>query len=396
MTTEFDLILTSAKLPDASPPPAEVVDKSLFFKTAIQQWANVYLGPRLEDLDPSEGELWEAATPQQDGRYHFSIGAELPFVLPEIDGPEHVFDLGGDEYILSNRMVRAYYGPQFPDGDGFQYLLVHRSGLGMALSAHELGGCHPVPMRSFVSRSFSGEGDSASQVARTQLADWIEQFVRGVNEIVDAYRVADPANTRRIDRVRSANSLEHLWLVIESSELTTAHQLSVDLRQTAFLPHNSVDPEGKALIEGALNGTYTKDPYRLFMASAYNQLHYGNLQEAVISLAIAMENFLSMAVARHLKEQGVSSTTLAEIFDRVSYSQMLKLYTFSMVDHKKLKGFRDIVGRVDWARKQRNDVIHTGNTTQPLSRERVEEAINSGVELINFIAQEMASKQEAA
>lgn len=388
-----EFIVASLKAPSSEQPDSTEHKASVFIRRAHQLRADLVLAPPIEGGGKSYGDLWPDATPQDDGRYHFHIGAELPFLLPEIDGPEQTFDSRGRLLVLSNRMVRAYYGPGAPGNSDVHYMLVHRAGLERVMRTNQLGDYYPLPLKSFISSDFTSDADSAHEALTRDLDEWIGEFVQSASLLLDAYRMADPVNSRRLSDITSPASFRGMWVAVDSDGLATCHQLTKDLRLSAHVPHNDVSAEGKSIIASVLDGSTSIYSYKISLASAHNQAHFGSPERALIDLATACESYLSIRLWPQIKADLMQLQSPTKWERRLlkkgpaalKYYNLLNKYSIKHGRLGELSNHLDVIDKLDWARERRNDVVHSGNFTSPVSRGDVENALDAAVTLINYL-----------
>jgi len=211
-----EFVLANLKRPSSEKPDAFEHRHSVFISRGHQIYADAIIGPPFGGEDSSAVELWSEATPDDEAQFHFQIGAELPFLLPEIDGPEQTFDIEERRLVLTNRMVRAYYGVGAPDDSTVQYMLVHRAGLDRVMNENRQGNYHTLPMKSFISSEFIAEAKSAHSALKFYLKDWIAELVQSASRLLDAFRMADPINTRRLTDITSPASFRGMWIAVDS------------------------------------------------------------------------------------------------------------------------------------------------------------------------------------
>lgn len=401
-------VAAPVRFPDQETLPEEAYGATVFVRKAFQLKYDLFLGPRGAIQDEQEP-LWPGATPGHNGTYQFEIGAELPFVLPELGGPENVFPGRGHSpgFVLVNRMVRAYYGGGVPNGEGLQYLLGHLRAVAQVTDDGGLGDHFPIPMRSFLARKFRGRGASAHAVLERSLAGWVKTFVRELGDLVDAYRMADVESLRMISPVRSSSALVGMWLAVDSEETggyTGCHQLAEDFGEAAFIPRHGVTPEAEALIDQALRSGHPPYAHKAALASAYTSAHYGDYPRATVDLSTACESFLMHEVWPMVKDRalsrGVTDGEVARLFgddgSKLTYDRLLNYHLFDVLDVSALAGPGGALEALNWARVVRNQVVHSGRPRTAIVEAQVSRALEAAKALINFVVGQRPSVDEGS
>ena len=87
---------------------------------------------------------------------------------------------------------------------------------------------------------------------------------------------------------------------------------------------------------------------------------------------------------------GTSNKKIKENEKDISFSQLLNLHLFSMRKVSLLNDSAQLIGKINWARGHRNDVVHQGTLQSKVTKEEVGEAIETASLLIDFINDPLA------
>src|SRR5439155_23757088 len=113
-----------------------------------------------------------------DGVYSFEIATELPYFLPTLENkPEYFVTVGDVELFICLRMIRAFRGPGYPLTRGTSYVLVHRRGLRRLSERPEYKDLHPIPIKTFISSRFTGNGKNAEEVIQGNFLAWRDNLI---------------------------------------------------------------------------------------------------------------------------------------------------------------------------------------------------------------------------
>jgi hypothetical protein len=371
---------------DKSPLSDTYRDFSVFMSYALRFEADVIMAPmgEGEKKDP-ELEIWKGVSPE-NGKYSFEIATELPYFIPDMpEGAEFVLNIEGDDIFFCNRMVKAFSRVDGHDEGNLGYYLAHRSFIEKIDPIQEYP-IYPLPLKTFASKKFEVEAASAEEAISNELWKQMDSFVVQISSVIDYVRSVDKDGAKRYMPHAAMASYPIFWLVCSGAgESRGCIQFAGDMGRAAFRPVGSIDSKSFT----ALNNLITKDSLIPGHVSALNLaetfLHYGFLDLSVVQICIACEIALAGLLKDHLINRGVSKTQIEKYFDDVTFSSLLNMYLPIIVDLTNLDNYRDIVGKINWARQRRNKIVHMGFSEHDIKIETVNRAISSARDLIEYI-----------
>jgi hypothetical protein len=372
---------------DESPISPDVVAKSQFFKAAFQLRYDRIIGPGADDVNTDAlGSLWHDVEPV-DGRYTFEIATVLPFYLPYFDGaPEYAIEVDGAEIVVSSRMLMCFFSDEKGQASPLQYYLVHRRGLASLLDQKHLTHIHPVPLRAFVATQLSIEGAMPKQIIQTHFYSWIRQFVARLSRFLDSVRAASPTDAKHLLPQSATRFLPIFWISILGRDGKHGiQQFAGDMPSAAFRSLANLDKDAVNTARKFLTGGSTIPVHDASLALATTYLHYGYLGLALVQVCIACESVLAQNYETFLTSRGVSKNKYAEAEKDITFSQLLNLHLAAIRDLSKLEDRDQTLGKLNWARKCRNDVVHTGTLSGNVTNRDVEQAIESARKLVRFV-----------
>ena len=336
--------------------------------------------------DKSLGELWHDVPTLDDGSYKIEIGTELPFFLPGLgDMGEEKFTIGDYELNVCNSMVRAYIGEGKDDNDRLPYYLIHRKGL-KDFRNHKAAaaGFHAVPMRTFVSHQFFVEGTPPEATIEANLKSWQSDLVSATSQLIDAIRQIVPEKAIHLKSYKSITSYPVFWIVISGkNDVRGCEQFAGSMLLSSAKPVFSLEQDELKEIKNQLNVGKDKALVQQILLSATSDRFYGNLEQALIQTCTACELAISIAFVEYLKKQGLSNTSIDTYVDDFTFSQLLNIQLAIIVD-KKPEKYSEIIGKMNWARKRRNEIVHKGESTQVLTEKDIIDTITAAETLISY------------
>lgn len=80
----------------------------------------------------------------------------------------------------------------------------------------------------------------------------------------------------------------------------------------------------------------------------------------------------------------------------ITFCELLNVHVFAMCDVTSLADAQNVLGRVNWARKRRNEIVH-GKDVEGVDKPSVDGAIKAARDLVEFLRlRRSASRGEAA
>jgi len=372
---------------DTSPLAKELIQKSVFLQAAFSLNLSRIIAPGAPDVNTdSLGELWQSVRPL-NGKYTFEIATVLPSYLPSFDdAQEYIACVDGAELLITSRMLRCYISETAEHCTPLQYYLVHRLALKHLVEQKKLTHIHPVPLRTFVTKRFEVSGDNAEQIIQNHFSSWVREFVGNLSRLVDSIRAASPAATRHVMPQSSTPFLSVFWVYVQGADdKSEIAQFAGDMPTAAFRPLSNLDTEGVRRAEAYFANGSAIAIQESSLALAQSYLHYGYFGLSLVQVCIACEAVLARTYETFLLSRGVSKTKYADAERDITFSQLLNLHLAAARDLSTLTDRENILSRMNWARKCRNDVVHKGELQQVVTSSEVESAIEAARSLVQFL-----------
>ncbi|MHB8095152.1 MAG: hypothetical protein ACYDH0_09430 [Candidatus Aminicenantales bacterium] len=389
MGKSFNFITLQLAINDKDPFNKEL--DSLYF-SAAHRLSSLRVGAQIADeamKDESLGHLWKDVEPSQEG-YVFEVASELPYVLPSVsDFAEYELFVGAKQYLICNRMVRAYFSDPSKLDVGPEYFLVHLLGLPSLkqhLGTKGISLC-PVPMKCFISSRFVCRERTAEEAVKNNFLSWQAEHLFGIGQILRAIRATIPLESSNIMPVSSA-SCPITWVAIKGeNKRTGCEQFAGNLGMIIPLSTIRLDQRQSSNIRALLLAEESPDVSEDAMGLAKTFLFYGYLDLAVIQVCTACETLISKAVKKDLEKRDVSKGTMDEYYRNVNYCELLNFFLPLIADISELKNHKDLLGNLNWARSKRNELVHYGITKEKITKEMLQKVLRSVEELNRFIKQ---------
>lgn len=376
--------------PDDETPVAEGSDRlSVFLQTGFMLNTSRVVGPlnANEKRDESLGHIWHDVHPAK-GKYAFELATELPYYLPNFRGqPEYSLRVGDVECFVCNRMIRAYWGKGLSAKEnGQNYILVHRRGIGSLLVEQKYGGLHPLPMRTFFSCSFERDSATAEQAIKDHFIEWRNKVLELICTVVSYFRLVDHDNNKHLFPYPAVASYPVFWLAVVGADgKMGCEQFTGDIRTIANRPLGNISHEVAVSVTEKLASGELPPVHESALTAAFSLLYYGHYDQALIQACTACETLLSKALQAYLGSCGASNSQLDRSMEDVTFSQLLNLHLFSMCDFSSLPGHQVMLGRANWVRKRRNEIVHYGCSQQELNKAIVSEGIESIAGIMKYV-----------
>jgi hypothetical protein len=365
-----------------------VIDKSLFLKAAYSLDASRIVAPLSPDIkkDESLGHLWHDVTPTEKG-YTFELATELQYYLPNLkSNAEFILNVEGNDLFICNRMVRAFTGQGYPKNAELKYFLTHQLALPSIQVPEAAHGLYPIPIKTFISRQFISTSKTAEDAVDMNFIAWREELIGNISKLVDAFRSADPQRSKHLLPLSAISSFPIFWLVICGTNGKLAcEQFAGEVGLAALRPLLNIEDKSVERIENILKDKYPITPYEVSLGLANTFNHYGYCNLALIHLCTACETLLSTKLRLFLQSKGISKNHLDKYFDDITFSQLLNLHLPSFGELTKLNDYQEILGKLNWARQRRNEIVHLGVPKTEVSTREINEAIEAATVLFKYL-----------
>jgi len=361
-----------------------ILEESDYLKAAFRLKLDEVVGDTSDEnlLKMQREPMWSDVLPI-DGVYTFELATELPVYLPQIENKfEYVLRVGASKLFVCLRMVKAFYGTGLPENRGLSYYLTHRMGLKQLVQAESPIGIHPIPIKTFVSKRYVVLGEKAEPILRDHYKRWRNEFIKDISHLMDSIQATSGNDARRLLAFSTIAGYPIIWITVNAKE---CHQIGGDVGAIAFRPLENIGGEKVPILQSFLSqeDAITVHQRSLSLARSFN--HYGYSGLSILQICIACETVLAQKFFEYIKLCGVSSNSIKDNKKNITFSQLLKIHLFSMVDVKKLQNSESILGKINWARGQRNDVVHEGGLQQRVTAKEIDEAIEAAESLIEFL-----------
>ncbi len=391
MRDPYHPLLLQLARESGEPIPSALQRRSAYFTHAIGFNLDNVAGPTAAGSrkGPTLGRFFDGMKPSPEGIYRFEIGTRVPYFLPRLEGDaEYVLMVDGRSFVVCLRLNYCYGVPKGSPYVAQQYLLAHSVALPQ-LSAEAFESVHTIPFGTYVSSVFEGKGKDAEDALEGGFIAWSSQLSAAVGRIVGAIRTADRDIGVSLPVDTSFVALPHYWvtpLEAEGEPHPDAHPL-VFAATILTATHKAIDNlagEGASALRARLSSGASGPVHAESLALARAFLHHGMTEQSILSMAVAAEAFLSERYLSFLAARGASKTKIGQAKKDITFSQLLNLHTFAMLDPARWPDFSEVVGRVDTLRDWRNQVAHEGRLKRKLSLKEVEGAFEAVERLIGY------------
>lgn len=370
---------------DTSSVDKSLVDKTVFLQCAFKLNLARVTGEAAAEmvLDESLGHLW-SDVPSLEGKYIFEIATEIPYYLPSVNGKsEYVIQINNVDFYICLRMVRAFYGAGFPHDDGLDYFLAHRNALQQL--GEDGAQLHPIPIKTFVSRKFDAIAQTAEEALQDNFKVWRDQFVAEVSYLIEAVRASSPDNAKHLLPQQSISSFPIFWVAVVGEGEMGCEQFVGDAGTAALRSVYQLNENSLSKLSEFLREHKSIPIHEAALSQARTFAHYNLLGLAIVQICVACEALLSQKFIQYLTKVGASNTQINDNIKEVTFSQLVNLHLYTICNIQSLSNYQEIIGDINWARRQRNEIVHKGSVPQSVSSREVEKTIKSTSLLIEFI-----------
>ena len=330
----FNNLTVRLRADDESPLPDGLLEKSIFLQLAFSLELDRTVLPAAPHMrkGKSLGELWHDIEPE-NGRFRFEVGTFLPHYLPHFESePDYSVEVGDGTLLVSTRMVRCFFADEDPNTQ-LKYWLVHRLGVPSLVEQRNLKHIHPVPIRTFVAKSFSVEALSAESAIQQDFLGWTDDLAADVSQLVEAVRTISPVENRHLLPVLAASAFP-MFIVAATgaNDKTGVEQFALHADQTAFRSLAALKGDDLAAARKLLKSGQPTPVEDSALGLARSFLHHGYRDLAILHICIACESVLARKYRDYLLSRGVSKSKYEQADRDISYSQLLNLHFATMCD----------------------------------------------------------------
>jgi hypothetical protein len=240
-----------------------------------------------------------------------------------------------------------------------------------------------VPFKTFISHRFEIEAATAADAIEENFAAWRDRLVGDIALLVEAVRASSPEAAKHILPLLATPAFPTIWLFARGEgDRVVVEQFAGDLNGAALRALTKLTREQADYASTLLAGGASPLPSDSALALAESFAHHGFLNLALVQIAVACESELWLSYSEFVRGRGCSKGKLDEA--EITFSELLNVHVFAMCDVTKLTGAESILGRVNWARKRRNEIVH-GRDVDGVTKADVVDAMKAARELIAFL-----------
>lgn len=380
---------------EESPIADDIGERCNFFNILREYQLDIVIAPGAPNLnkDKSLGILWHDIDPN-NGSYKIDLAVELPYCLPEFEGkPEYSIQIGKSELFVSTRMIRCYVPKKTSDikpkshDSSLNYYLIHQLALKNLIEQTNIQQIHPVPIGTFVAKTFSVQAETAETAINENLYLWVEEMADEVTRLFEAIRVGNPEKCKHLPVIVRPSSFSTHFLVLTGAEGRSGNaQFVTDFQQSIFRSLSNLDVNEFGAVKEFLKSEQPIPAEENAIGLARTFLHQGHKELALVQISVACESVLSRKYREFVSSRGVSNTKYSDVDNNITFSSLLKVHIYAMVEINKLSDYKKILSQLDWVRTQRNEIVHTGKLNREISNIKTEEALEAACKLIKFLS----------
>lgn len=391
MANEFHHITIKLMPDNETPINKDVESFSVFMRMGFNLNLTRIVGQLDENVkkDESLGHIWQNVK-SQNGKYLFEIGTELPYYLPNINGKaEYILNIGKLTCFVCNRMVRAFWGDGFPGQDDKEYFLIHLQGVPSIIKKGQYKNIHILHMRTFISSKHEVKASTAEEAINQYFIQWRKQLLAHIWTIIISLKTVMPEKTKQLFPYPTLASYPIFWISVTGEGGKVAcEQIGGDIQAVALRPILDLNDENSSQFIKQLSENEMPQNYQIAISFAITFCHYGHYEQALVQICTACQIILSKALEKYLVEKGLSKNQIVKAMEDVTFSQLLNLHVFNFCEIISMKDYENVIGQANWARKRRNEIVHSGKSGEKLTKENV----GNVIEAIKTIIKQVESR----
>jgi hypothetical protein len=314
-------------------------------------------------------DFWHGQTAVADTEgeeYMLSIAVELPvwLILPkDLDTLEHTVIIDGDsvKVTIYQDCLKYYYGDHFSQDQTPRYKVLRRA------EAQEQIGSGPISDRKYIEKLRSVVRLTRPVNIRErkyfvshQLRPYCEILMEACNRIMEAERSTYYSMAWIYPYRLSFLSIGLFWISLyKGSERKEAFSFMGNAALVAPNPPHPAVADDFAKVTAAIGGQDAYPDWWLYYCKAVTHHGQQNHREAVLEAIIALEMALSKFVRIKWGERGVSNSALKKADRDITLSMMTNIELMALSDPER-KPPSELIGRLNQARKLRNEIVHQG------------------------------------
>jgi hypothetical protein len=339
----------------------------------------------------SLGRLYSDLRPRQGGMFRVELGAILSDRLPAVgEFEDYVLQVRLDEVeeprflCFSNQMMRLRYC----DADGEMVTgMVPLARAAQAMTDAKIpAGAHLEYLRTVVTAQYDLAGDDAEDALAAHLEPAIDDFIRRINRVLAAQLMVAPLDTGILTPSYDRGSFESLRLLIAGNEeRLQGNVLGLSVFRVALVVKRC-DVGSTERVRRVAGHLEPVDDVAQLLRAAKGYLDGGQLEFALLQLAIAAEIATTRFVHHEYERRGVSKTKLERFRTDLTFSILLNVELMALAPES-AKPDRDVIGAVDRVRDLRNKLMHYGQfETTSAELRTLHGSVQKHVEYLRYLA----------
>ncbi|MBU0686767.1 MAG: hypothetical protein KKB81_02785 [Candidatus Margulisbacteria bacterium] len=367
-------------------------DKSLLLKSAVEL-NPLEIFAHLDGVGGSRrsiAKFFDKIYPADKNKYFIELGVELPILLPAPEG-ENEFSInvpcnsGVREYFISNQHIRLDVGHGALDGSAARYYVMPGPKIREAIKEFDLSEKPYIVnlMKTFVTSVFEIRGESPETAFEENLEKILQYLLVDLNKILFAFRRLRSGYRGIIPPYIDLLILDKIIIAVwgKDARVNTSMAFSANTARVIEKPLRLSKQEYLDL-KDINSDNWGKLNYKDILLQAGSWLDVGNWTQALLQSVFAIDICVSKFTTKMLIDLGVSKNKLDEHGKDMTFSHVLNI-DFVAVCPENKKPSKDLLGKINSARKLRNNLAH-GKVAEA-TIEEAHSAFNVVSEMIEFI-----------
>jgi hypothetical protein len=375
----FNYVPVKLIVNESQPENYDLFSKSIYFTYAFPITRDHIITLAVEHLKRSESlDIWKDIKPK-DGQYTFELAIQLPFYLPRYKkAEEYLINMNGREYIISNRHCELIL-----ENKNNQYYLahyLHRTDFEKKTNAKVN---QVVMSKTLVLTKFKTECITASKAIESNYENWLTILNQDIPNLVNSLRYHLDGDNPDLPDCNDIGRFCPIYVICIGEKLSKPLRFASHIAAYPMQTHTRFSCDISE-VESFCNGKTVVDMSKVILRKAISLLKSGELSTACILACTACETYLSNYISKILAEQGLSKTKEKDAFNDITFSHMLNLLSYFVLNMKDSK-IKELIGTINNIRKIRNDIIHDGKWLSPRDRNKIENGIEAIKKLKDII-----------
>jgi hypothetical protein len=321
--------------------------------------------------DASLGVLFSDVPTPDDGVFTLELGIPLPDLFPNCEGrPEYSLrvktDAGDRDVCISNVMARLRYLGQDKE-DGSKEHSLHALIPRRALPKVRKGEVPLLPkdasvelLRTFATCRYEIRGTSAEDAFEAHCYSSIQDMTARLNRILKCLPFVELALGRVYSIAYTPATLGAFYFIIKgASEENLGHGWIASHSGRTVLNPSDLPLPLAVLLREYVSGTKCPDDIEALLHSVQSYIDAGVIEYVLLLSVIAAEVATQRFVHKRLLASQVTPKKLEEVEKDLTYSMMLNVVLFAVTPDDR-KPDKNLIGRMNRARKLRNEYMHSG------------------------------------